>query len=113
MSRAGAPSRAGSVGQRVGDRAVGGGFFDSGALLEQADEIGRIEIGALQEGVTNLMNVFEQQRTADLMPFIMAAAGEFGQLEQLNVGATLTSQGQDKELFASIFDSVMGGGVSA
>ena len=88
--------------QRLGDRAVTGGFFDSGTVNRGLDDISRAELKASGIAIRDLILGLESQRAAQVLPFLSAGSGEHVNLGQLGLQADMFNSGQAMDFFKTV-----------
>ena len=89
--------------QRLGETATARGFFDSGAVLGMATDIDRAEMEAFGSSLRELVLSLEDRRTAGVLPYLSAGAGEASAISGMNIGAATARRGQDIGFVTDIF----------
>lgn len=56
--------------QRLGEAGVGGGFFESGTMLEGLQDIERGKISAVSTGIGDLISSISRGATAEALPYL-------------------------------------------
>lgn len=96
--------------QRGSDRAISGGFLDSGQFGDQLAAIDRGEIAAFSGGIRDILIDLERRRTEGVLPFLAAGAQESLGVQGLESSNRLAERGQNFDFASDIFGALVPGG---
>lgn len=96
---------------QIGERAVAGGFLDSGQVRESMTDIDRAELEAMSSALRDLFLGLEDRRDRNVLPFLSAASGESLAAQGANQQSELASQQLAQSLFGTAVGAVSGGGL--
>lgn len=100
----------GEARMRAGDRALAGGYFDSGALSETLTDVDRAELQSFSSGIRDLILGLEAGRTEGVLPYLSGGAGEFYNVNAFNAQQQSSRDALLGDFISSIAFAPLGGG---
>jgi hypothetical protein len=99
--------------QRLGDNLVNMNALDSGIAVEQEMSIARQGLQQLNQGYSDLYNMFDQSMTNDAFTYLNMAVGENTNIEGVNAQMQTQARGQNVQAYAATMEAVasMVGGI--